>query len=193
MSERKNPKMPNALKHGVFAQGLILPGENAREFNELYASLVEEWTPQGTTECDAVLRFAKAMWRKKRLQKFRQAEVMRRMLDPADPAIHSYNGFFALSVFTKLLKLRPETAFTKLAQSLLRKELIDDLESEFPRGDYESEVDQSRAVLEEIESRLKADSAVLQEDAIFSRTSERRLQRGRYVGGAIGRPDRPCG
>ncbi len=171
MSERKNHKKPNALKHGVFAQGLILPGEDAKEFAELFASLMEEWTPQGTTECDAVLSIAKAMWRKKRLQKFRQAEVMRRMLDPADPAEHSYNGFFALSVFAKLLKLRPETAFTKLAQPLLRKELIDDFESEFPRSDYESEVDRSRALLEEVESRLKADSAVLQEDAVLSRTS----------------------
>jgi len=168
MGERKNLKVPNALKHGVFAQGLILPGENEKEFAELYLSLINEWAPQGTTECDAVLTIAKAMWRKRRLQKFRRAEVRRRMLDPAQP---SYNGILALSAFAELLKLKPETAFKVYADALLRQELIDDLKSKFPSTRYQSEVDRARAIAEEIELRAKTESALIPDDAILSRTS----------------------
>jgi hypothetical protein len=43
-------KRPNALKHGAFAETAIVPGEDPREFEELFSALVEEWTPVGPTE-----------------------------------------------------------------------------------------------------------------------------------------------
>jgi hypothetical protein len=51
-------KKPNALKHGVFAAAAILPGENAREFHELHASLIAEWSPDGATENEFVKTMA---------------------------------------------------------------------------------------------------------------------------------------
>ncbi len=38
-------KRPNALRHGLFANAVILPGEDWREFRELLIELVDEWTP----------------------------------------------------------------------------------------------------------------------------------------------------
>jgi hypothetical protein len=63
-------KRPNAHKHGVFGATAILPGEDEREFDELHSALVEEWLPAGATEEDAVLSIAKAVWRKRRVQRF---------------------------------------------------------------------------------------------------------------------------
>ncbi len=44
MAEKKNQ---NAVKHGAFAEALILPGEDIEEFKKLHASLVDEWNPEG--------------------------------------------------------------------------------------------------------------------------------------------------
>jgi hypothetical protein len=44
---RGRRKRPNAQKHGVFAEPLILPGEDPREFEALHSALIEEWAPSG--------------------------------------------------------------------------------------------------------------------------------------------------
>jgi hypothetical protein len=36
-------KRPNAQKHGLFSISPIIPGGDPREFEELYAELIEEW------------------------------------------------------------------------------------------------------------------------------------------------------
>src|SRR5215471_9621518 len=58
----------NALKHGVFAETIILPGEDPKDFEQLHRDLIKEWSPSGPAERDAVLTLAKCMWRKRRLQ-----------------------------------------------------------------------------------------------------------------------------
>jgi len=75
-------KRPNALLHGVFSRITILPGEDPEEFEELYSALTEEWAPAGALEEDTVLTIAKAMWRKRRAQKFIQIQVMKNSVDP---------------------------------------------------------------------------------------------------------------
>ncbi len=76
-------KYPNAHKHGVFAATAILPGEDQQEFEKLHSALVEEWMPAGATEEDAVLSIAKAVWRKRRVQRFLEVQLW---LDPLDPS-----------------------------------------------------------------------------------------------------------
>lgn len=71
---RKNGGRNNALKHGVFAQDLILPGESREDMENLYQSLVEEWKPEGPLEDDAVRTFAKCLWAKRRAERFYQQE-----------------------------------------------------------------------------------------------------------------------
>ena len=46
-------KRPNAQKHGIFAVNPTIPGEDVREFIELYSALIDEWQPSGPTEADA--------------------------------------------------------------------------------------------------------------------------------------------
>jgi hypothetical protein len=40
----------NALKHGAFAEVVILPDEDPNELKELRAALYDEWNPEGPTE-----------------------------------------------------------------------------------------------------------------------------------------------
>ena len=50
VAPRPRRKCSNSQKHGVFAEPLILPGEDPREFEALHAALIEEWTPSGPSE-----------------------------------------------------------------------------------------------------------------------------------------------
>jgi hypothetical protein len=45
VARRHKYKSPNALKHGVFADAALIPGEDPNEFNKLYAELIDEWKP----------------------------------------------------------------------------------------------------------------------------------------------------
>src|SRR5262245_31288341 len=85
MPNRKKNR-PNALKHGAFAKTAILPGEDRQEFEKLHAALIEGWTPVGPTEDDAVLSIAQGVWRKRRGQKFLQADMECGRLRPGHPA-----------------------------------------------------------------------------------------------------------
>jgi hypothetical protein len=64
MSKEENK---NALKHGVFANAVILPGEDLKEFEEHYNSLKIEWSPEGPVEDDCVFSLANHLWRKRRI------------------------------------------------------------------------------------------------------------------------------
>ena len=54
---RRKPKRSNAQTHGVFAEPLILPGEDPREFEALHSALIEEWKPSGPSEQSSGLRY----------------------------------------------------------------------------------------------------------------------------------------
>jgi hypothetical protein len=82
MKNTQKWKRPNAQKHGIFSATAILPGEEAREFEILQANLMQEWKPTGATEEDAVLSIAKAIWRKRRLQKFIEVQIRRNTVNP---------------------------------------------------------------------------------------------------------------
>jgi hypothetical protein len=71
----KNAKNKNAIKHGVFTDAIIIPGEDRNEFKKLHGSLIQEWKPAGPTEHDTVSNLAKCIWRKRRLVRYRQNEL----------------------------------------------------------------------------------------------------------------------
>jgi hypothetical protein len=52
----KKSKDQNALKHGVYAKILFLPGEKAGDYELLVKELYEEWAPEGVTERNLVDR-----------------------------------------------------------------------------------------------------------------------------------------
>jgi hypothetical protein len=62
----------NALKHGAFADAVIIPGEDPQEFQELLAALRDEWNPEGPSENDKVESIAMNMWRKRRFRRYLQ-------------------------------------------------------------------------------------------------------------------------
>src|SRR5215468_9404743 len=93
----RGKKNPNALKHGMFAKMMILSWEDPQEFEKLFATLVEEWSPVGPTEHDAVLSIAKGIWRKRRMQRFLRWERERYRLASNHPAYDRAHGLRAFS------------------------------------------------------------------------------------------------
>lgn len=58
----------NALRYGLRARSLLLPGENAAEYHRLCADLEAEWNPQTRTEQLLVEQMVVAQWKLARLE-----------------------------------------------------------------------------------------------------------------------------
>ena len=65
----------NGIKHGAYAEDLILPDENGDEFLQLYQALTEEWKPVGALEEDTVLTLTQCIWAKRRVERFYYREA----------------------------------------------------------------------------------------------------------------------
>ena len=89
---RRTHKRPNAQKSGVFAEPLILPGEDSREFEALHSALIEEWTPSGLSEESKIFGIADAEWRKRRSRRFAQAKAISNNMRPDHPAFDEARG-----------------------------------------------------------------------------------------------------
>jgi hypothetical protein len=144
-------KRPNAQTHGVFAEPLILPGEDPREFEVLHSALIEEWSPSGPSEQSCVFGMADAQWRKLRSCRFVQGKAIGNSLSPDHPA---FDEAHCLSAFGYLLCREPETAFAEYASKLLRADKIRYLNQKFPRQNFETTAAWAVAVAKEIESVL---------------------------------------
>jgi hypothetical protein len=70
----RSRRRPGALRHGVWSNTAVLPGEDPRQFERLYRGLVQEWLPSGPAEEDAVFTLAKCIWRKHRIRDLRDNE-----------------------------------------------------------------------------------------------------------------------
>ena len=57
----------NAIKHGLTSQTLVLPTEDPEEFQELLASYVDQFQPDGPAELHLVHEMVAAKWRLERL------------------------------------------------------------------------------------------------------------------------------
>jgi hypothetical protein len=147
-------KKPNAYKHGAyfkFNRTTIVPGEDPKEFAALYNDLILEWDPEGATEEDAVLSIAKAVWRKRRAQKFLEIEMERNATNPNHP---SYEEALALTFFNVVLRDKPDVAFEQFASRFLRADKIKYLKLKFLRSSFKSVQEWAKAVSNEIESVL---------------------------------------
>jgi hypothetical protein len=144
-------KRPNAQKHGVFADPLILPGEDPREFEALHSALIEEWTPSGPSEQSRVFGIADAEWRKLRSRRFAEAKAISNSLRPDHPAFDETRGLIS---FGYLICREPETAFTAYASKLLTADKIRHLDQKFPRENFEFIEEWAVAVQKEVRSVL---------------------------------------
>jgi hypothetical protein len=67
-SEGKAAVRLNALRYGLRARSLLLPGEDPAEFERLFAGLEADWRPQNQTERLLVEQMAVAQWKLARLE-----------------------------------------------------------------------------------------------------------------------------
>ena len=58
----------NALRHGLRARTVVLPGESREEFNQLCDDLEVEWHPQSRTEQFYVEQMAVSQWKLTRME-----------------------------------------------------------------------------------------------------------------------------
>lgn len=63
----------NSRKHGLTAKMLITIGEDADDFEELRAELLEQYDPQSAIESELVERVAGILWRLRRVPFFEAA------------------------------------------------------------------------------------------------------------------------
>ena len=127
------------------------------EFLELWSQLIDEWNPEGATEEDAVLSIAKAIWRKRRLQKFLEARLLKNRSDINHPSFDVELGLvsfaFVMDHETKRGE-KPEKIYAHYAPSLLRSGTIELLQSKYPRSAFPTATDWSAAIVKEIVSNL---------------------------------------
>jgi hypothetical protein len=67
---RKGRSKYNAFKHGVFANEVMLWGEEEKHFQSRLASLYDEWFPNACTEEYQVQTLASLIWRRGRLNQY---------------------------------------------------------------------------------------------------------------------------
>jgi hypothetical protein len=65
----------NAQTHGVNAALVVIHGEDAVEFEQLFQSLIADFSPQGTAETLLVHRIAPVIWQQRRLEKFEHDQL----------------------------------------------------------------------------------------------------------------------
>jgi hypothetical protein len=123
----------------------------------LHAALIEERTPAGATEEDAVLSIAKAVWRKRRVQRFIEVQFWMNQVDPSHP---SYRELLGLRGLATAMEFEPETGFHKYARRYLQADMINYLEQKFPRSDFGSTLEWANAVYDEIKSLLATPSLI---------------------------------
>ena len=62
----KRASSRNALRHGLRAKSVVMPGENPEDFEALRQSFIEHYQPAGLVEEDLVEQIAVCTWRRKR-------------------------------------------------------------------------------------------------------------------------------
>src|ERR1700733_14446000 len=154
MKNTQKWKRPNAQKHGIFSATAILPGEETREFEILQADLMKEWKPTGATEEDAVLSIAKAIWRKRRLQKFLEVQIRRNTVNPKHPSYVERNGLIGLLMHVH--SASAETPFAEYAPMYLRVDRIQYLEKKYPLKSFKSYTEWREAIKDEVLGLLEA-------------------------------------
>jgi len=66
--EGKTAVRHNAIKYGIHAESLIIPGEDPEEFEAFKGFQLDTWSPQDTAEQQCVDQLTTNLWRLNRLQ-----------------------------------------------------------------------------------------------------------------------------
>jgi hypothetical protein len=79
--EGKLHSSQNALKHGMHARTIVLPGESQKEYDQLRDEYLAEYNPAGPAERHEVETLYNAEWRIRRMRRMEVAHVIYRMED----------------------------------------------------------------------------------------------------------------
>ena len=83
--EGKQASRLNALKHGLRAKDVIIPGqEEPAEFEAILRELFEDWEPEGHTETHLVEQIGLAEWRLRRVHRAELGEIRKQMASPTE-------------------------------------------------------------------------------------------------------------
>ena len=93
-AEGKTVSSRNALKHGIFAEALIFPGENPSDLAALAEAYRAQFRPQGPVEEKLVEILIRCDWMTKRYDRI-EPHVVRISLDPAKPPEEALAALFA--------------------------------------------------------------------------------------------------
>lgn len=74
----------NALKHGLSAKTVVLPGESQDEYDAILNEYLDEFQPQSIAERDAVEQLATAKWRARRFAGVETAAISNEIENMSD-------------------------------------------------------------------------------------------------------------
>ena len=116
-SQGKAVSSMNAMSHGITSSKVVLPGENADEFQRLLNSLFEDHQPATATETLLVEEMAQAHWRLDRVRRRQDHAFESETLDAAFLSLlHRYATTYERSFFKSLETLK-KLQRERLAQS----------------------------------------------------------------------------
>src|SRR5689334_5806535 len=109
--EGKTVSRQNALKHGIDAASIIMPGEDPGLYNELAADYARDLRPNGALERFHVDTLVRADWQRRRLQLI-EAKLYRELIkeggsEELDPAVlrDSPTGKLLLRLWSQIAAL----------------------------------------------------------------------------------------
>jgi len=87
-AEGKSASRFNALKHGMDAASIVIPGEDPADYEALVADYHRDFRPQSPSEIFHVDTMLRADWQKRRLQRV-EADLHRTLLAETPGASHA--------------------------------------------------------------------------------------------------------
>jgi hypothetical protein len=129
---RKRGGKNNGIKHGAYAEELILPDENVDEFLQLYQRLTEEWQPVGISEEETVLDLAKCLWQKRRVERFYYREATGGQFQDKDQIKYV---IYLVELLQKSNTLEDATVFTSHLPEAYRQWIA----QEVPRSKFQND------------------------------------------------------
>ena len=85
--EGKSAVAKNALKHGLRAKQVVIPGEDPEEFQAFSDALFEQIGPEGALERHLTNRVASCLWRLQRADKLEAAVFRYQFLQAKEKAV----------------------------------------------------------------------------------------------------------
>lgn len=113
----------NALKHGLTAEELLLPGEDPANFEALHQGLLADLKPRGVLEAELVSEVVKLLWRIRRVPVFEAALIrwQQETLENDAPLDALVAGTWHLN---EPLEAVPEVPTGRIIAALLRTDLV---------------------------------------------------------------------